>query len=227
MDKKLVWDIPTRLFHWLLVILLVAQWGTAELGNDFMELHFYLGYTTLGLIVFRILWGFLGTKYAKFNDFLKGPAALWRYIKTLNQPKAPRTIGHNPVGGVFVVTVLLLVLAQAISGLFADDDMFYSGPYASSVSSDIQNVMQWIHHNTFNILMGLSLIHVLAILWYKWKLKHNLTFSMIHGKKPVTANEAISSSKLLMALILLVVVAVAIYGVVELLSPAPVEDFYY
>lgn len=227
MDKKLVWDLPTRLFHWILVILLVSQWATAELGNEYMEWHFYLGYAILGLITFRILWGFFGSRYARFSNFLKGPSAVLQYTRTLNQPDAPRSIGHNAVGGWFVVSVLLLVLAQAISGLFADDDMFYSGPYATSVSNEIQDIMQWIHHNVFNLLMALSLVHILTIVWYKWKLKSNLLPAMIHGKKSVSDSQAISSSRIVLALVLIVMIAIGIYWLVEIAAPVAEEQYYY
>ena len=178
MKKHLVWDIPVRLFHWLLVLSLFGQWLTAEVLENAMDIHFYIGYFTLGLVIFRLFWGFFGTKHAKFSSFITGPKAIIGYLQSLSSKQKNFTIGHNPLGGLLLPAVLMLVALQAISGLFTSDEIVTAGPYYDSVSSKVQKWMQWLHHNVFDVLMGLVVIHLLAIAWYKWALKHDLITPM-------------------------------------------------
>ena len=129
MQKTLIWDIPTRLFHWLIVASLLAQYATVEWLENKVQWHFYIGYFTLFLIVFRIIWGFVGTQHAKFSSFITGPRKVFNYIKTLFKWQSEPAIGHNPLGGWFVVVMLVLLTIQAVSGLFMTDDIFLDGPY--------------------------------------------------------------------------------------------------
>jgi cytochrome b len=226
MKKNLVWDIPVRLFHWLLVFCLFGQWLTVEVLDDAMHIHFYIGYFTLGLIIFRLIWGFVGTKYAKFNSFIAGPKAILNYLQSLAAKQKSCTTGHNPLGGLLLPAVLLLVGLQAISGLFTSDDIVSSGPYYDSVNNEIQKRMQWLHHNIFDVLIGLAIIHLFAIAWYRWALKQNLITPMLTGKKVVEASDAIAHSKLVKAFILAVVVGLFVYWLV-VVNPPPVEEYYY
>lgn len=98
MQKTLIWDIPTRLFHWLIVASLLAQYATVEWLENKVQWHFYIGYFTLFLIVFRIIWGFVGTQHAKFSSFITGPRKVFNYIKTLFNRQSEPAIGHNPLG---------------------------------------------------------------------------------------------------------------------------------
>lgn len=225
LKKVLVWDIPTRLFHWLLVLAIVAQWATAELGDDFMEWHFYIGYFTLGLIVFRLFWGIVGSRYARFSDFIKSPTTIWRFTTSLFKKTPSNYIGHNPLGGLIVPLVLVLIAMQAITGLFATDDVLYSGPYLSTVSNEWQETLDWLHHKTFDAITLVIVIHLLALIWHKVFLKHNLVAAMFHGKKIARERNAITSSKLGLALVLIVVIGVGIYLLVTL-APPP-EEFYF
>ena len=124
MKKNLVWDIPVRLFHWLLVLCLLGQWITAEVLENAMDIHFYIGYFTLGLIIFRLIWGFVGTKYAKFSSFMAGPKAILAYLKSVKSKQHILSIGHNALGGLLLPAVIILVGLQAISGLFTTDEMY-------------------------------------------------------------------------------------------------------
>lgn len=226
MKKNLVWDLPVRLFHWLLVLSLGGQWVTAEVLEDAMDIHFYIGYFTLGLVIFRLLWGFVGTKYARFSNFIAGPKAVIGYVKSLGFEQKSFTVGHNPLGGLLLPAVLLLVGAQAISGLFTTDDIINAGPYYESVDAAVQEVMQWLHHNLFDVLIYLIVVHLLAIAWYRWALKHDLIIPMMTGRKLVDASKAIAHSKLLRALVLAIAVSVFIYWLVAI-NPPPAAEYYY
>lgn len=226
MKKNLVWDIPVRLFHWLLVLCLLGQWVTAEVLEDAMDLHFYIGYFTLGLIIFRLIWGFVGTKYARFTSFIAGPKMMLAYLRSIIFKQPTLSIGHNPVGGLLLPAVIILVGLQAISGLFTSDDIVYSGPYAASANADLQQWMQWLHHNIFNVLLAIIAIHLIAIFWYLIFLKHNLIKPMLDGKKAVSLKDGITHSQLLKAILIVCLVAVFVYWLVEI-NPPPIEDGYY
>ena len=123
----LVWDLPTRVFHWWLTLSLVASWITAEAGFEWTQWHIYLGYCALGLVLFRLMWGVVGTRHARFGSFLRGPFQVIRYARTLPEASAPAYAGHNPLGGWMVILLLLLVAVQAVTGLFISDDVFFAG----------------------------------------------------------------------------------------------------
>ena len=227
MEKRLIWDIPTRLFHWLLVACIVAQYLTAEV-LDAIDWHFKIGYFTLGLILFRLLWGFAGTTYARFSQFLAGPGKVLSYAKTMTNPNSPEHAGHNPMGGWMVIALLLLVALQGISGLFIGDDIINNGPYYDAVSDATRDTMNSIHHTAFNILLAAIALHISAVVFYARFKKQMLVPAMLHGKKPT--NEAgISSSRLLLALILVIIVIAAMYYAIEIAPPAPAvdADMYY
>lgn len=226
MKKHLVWDLPVRIFHWLLVICLIAQWLTAEVLEDMLYIHFYIGYFTLSLIIFRFFWGFVGSRYAKFSSFLAGPKAIYAYLSALVSKKTHSSIGHNPLGGLLLPAILLLVGAQAISGLFTTDDILSEGPYYSNASSAVQNIMQWLHHNVYLIIVALVVLHLVAIAWYRLVLKNDLIGPMLHGQKAVPKSEGISHSHLFRALILAIIVGIFVYWLVAI-NPPPVEAYYY
>jgi cytochrome b len=226
MKKNLVWDIPVRLFHWLLVLCLLGQWLTAEVLEDAMDIHFYIGYFTLGLIIFRLIWGFVGTKYAKFNSFIAGPKAILAYSKSVMSKQHTFSIGHNALGGLLLPAVIILVGLQAISGLFTTDDIVSTGPYYDGANADLQQWMQWLHHNVFNVLLGIIGLHLVAIGWYLIFLKHNLIRPMLDGKKAVAEKDSINHSQLIKAILIMCLVAIFVYWLVEI-NPPPIEDGYY
>jgi len=227
-EKRLVWDLPLRLFHWLLVLSLTGSYVTAELGFEWTNVHFYLGYFTLGLVAFRIIWGFVGPRHARFSSFLRGPGRVIGSLRALFSRESQPTVGHNPVGGLMVVVMLLMVGAQAVSGLFVTDDIAWSGPYNAAVSSEIAGKMAWFHHLNFDILIWVIALHVLAIAYYRVFKRQNLVTPMITGRKPaqhVIAQEAISSSELLKALIVAAICAGGVYWLVTS-APPPAEIYY-
>lgn len=221
-DRRLVWDLPLRLFHWLLVASMTASYVTAKLGFDWMQWHFYLGYWTIGLLVFRVLWGFFGPRHARFSSFIHAPGAIWLYLKSMFRRDTARSIGHNPVGGLMVILMLFLVAVQATTGLFTTDDVVWAGPYNPSVSSSTASTLSTIHSINFNIIIGVVCLHIAAILFYALYKRQNLVVPMLHGHLPsalVPEHEAISNSQLLKALVVSVVAGAFVYWV---LAHAPV-----
>ncbi len=170
-----LWDIPTRLFHWSLVLLIPSAWFTAE--YQYYEIHEYIGIAVLTLVLFRVAWGFVGSWHSRFVDFLVG----WRRVRAYLRNQAPVKVGHNPLGGWSVVVILSVLLVQALSGLFNSDDIMYSGPLYYAVSSYVRGVMGSAHDLFFNILLGLIALHISAVLWHQFHWKEKLIQAMVFG----------------------------------------------
>ena len=147
--KVRVWDLPVRAFHWLLVLLIVSQIVTVSIGGNAMEYHVLGGYAILALVLFRILWGLVGTPTARFASFVRGPRAVLHYAKSLASAQSVQTAGHNPLGGWSVVAMLISILVQAVSGLFADDEIMTTGPLWKYVSDDTASLFNVIHETIF------------------------------------------------------------------------------
>lgn len=231
MTKKiLVWDLPVRLFHWLLFISLLSAWYTSDGERGLIDYHLKIGYFILGLILFRITWGIFGTHYAKFSQFMPTKITLQHYLKMSKRDKGYTTVGHNPLGALMVFVMLSLILTQAISGLFMNDDIFTTGPYYESASKAVQKVMSLIHHNVFEVILIVSVLHISAIFYYLFAKKINLIVPMITGYKlrhnDSEKTSGIKSSKLLLALIIILIVAVFLYWLLVLNIPVE-EEFYY
>lgn len=177
-----VWDWPVRLFHWTLVILLVVQVMTANMGGA-MEWHMRSGYAVLTLVLFRIAWGFAGSRTARFASFVRGPRAVVAYARSLVWPPHHAHLGHNPLGGWMVVLLLALLLLQASTGLFANDDIATDGPLAHFVTKDVSDTLSSFHRQSAWVIIGLAGVHVAAILYYFVALKENLVGPMITGVK--------------------------------------------
>ena len=227
--QQLIWDLPVRIFHWCFVGVLLALWYTSDQDNGLIEIHIKLGYTALGLTIFRILWGVVGTTHAKFINFIPRPYQLKSYLQQLKIGKVKNYIGHNPLGSLMVIFILLAVLLQATSGLFISDDIFSAGPYNGVLSSDFEKILKTIHINGFNIIATLSVIHVVAILYYLVVKKQNLIKPMFTGKKLLDngeANQGIKHSKLLIALIVAIAVVCFVYWLVVINAPV-IEEYYY
>lgn len=182
-----VWDVPTRLFHWALVICVCAAWYIGD-NRDFSNInyHFYLGYTIGGLIVFRLLWGLVGPAPVRLSKLFFGPVSVFRYLSTVFKREPSGTAGHNPIGSWSVLAMLVSLAVQVVTGLFAEDDgLFASGPLAGYVSSSTILQMNEIHHYNSRILLALVGLHVFAGLFYLiWK-RENLIGAMFTGKKLV------------------------------------------
>lgn len=183
-----LWDLPTRVFHWVLVILVAVSYVSAEEGE--MDIHEISGLMILALLLFRVVWGFVGSTSARFSDFLRLPGAVIGYVRALIRRDPPHTAGHNPLGGWVVVAFLVLLLAQAVTGLFSNDDIFFEGPLAYMVTDDVSDSLSGLHHDLFDYTLILIGIHVLAIIGYRVLFKENLVRAMFTGKKAVDAGEA-------------------------------------
>jgi cytochrome b len=236
-EKRLVWDLPLRVFHWLLFLSLVGLWVTAKSSADYMDWltkrfdvtwmqwHFRIGYLVIGLISFRVIWGFIGPKHARFVNFVPGPARLLRYLGGLFKRDSTPSVGHNPVGALMVLVILAAVGLQAFTGLFTSDDIVWSGPYNSAVSAAFAQKMGAIHQLNYKILLWLVGLHVLAIIFYALYKRQRLVHPMITGRKPaaiVPAEQAIGSSQLLKALIVAILCATAVTVLVKK-APEPPE----
>ncbi|MEJ0087921.1 MAG: cytochrome b/b6 domain-containing protein [Pseudomonadota bacterium] len=178
MNRVRVWDVPTRLIHWLIVLLVAASWWTGETGR--MDWHRYSGYLLLGLVGFRVYWGLFGASTARFRQFVRGPRAIWGYVRG----RWETLPGHNPLGAVSAVVLLALLFAQVVLGLFAVDvDGIESGPLSSHVSFAAGRLCAKVHHQVFNLLLALIAVHIVAVLFYVLVKKQNLIAAMFHGRR--------------------------------------------
>ncbi|MDN0081585.1 cytochrome b/b6 domain-containing protein [Crenobacter sp. SG2305] len=180
-----VWDAPTRLFHWSLVAGFAGMWYSGKQGGDLLQYHIWCGIGIAGLLLFRLLWGMVGSDTARFAHFVRGPGTIMRYLKgELAEHEQP---GHNPLGALMVVALLGVLLFQVSTGLFsADVDSYlYDGPLAARIDSGLAEAITAWHKLSFNLLLGLVGLHVLAILIYKLVKKQNLVHAMVTGRKPL------------------------------------------
>src|SRR5258706_7605911 len=198
------WDVPVRIFHWLLVLLVISQIATASIGGNAMQFHAFGGYAILTLVLFRILWGFLGGTHARFRDFVRGPGPVIRYAKSiLRGPHLPHR-GHNPLGGWSVLAMLGSLLVQASTGLFANDDVLMEGPLAKHASDRASEIATAIHDVNAAVLLTLIAVHIAAVLFYLLAKKENLIAPMITGRKQIaTPDESPRYGKLWLAPLLL------------------------
>ncbi|NVJ99046.1 MAG: cytochrome b/b6 domain-containing protein [Alphaproteobacteria bacterium] len=175
-----VWDGATRLFHWALVIAFIFSVYSAfqDKYGIYAEIHTYAGVSVLALVAWRILWGIVGSDTSRFSHFVKGPNAIRAYLRG----EGWDGVGHNPLGALSVVLMLVLLLAQAGMGLFASDGMFFDGPFARDAGSWSGDLTRW-HRWTGYSLMGLAGLHVLAVLWYAGLKKIQMILPIITGSK--------------------------------------------
>jgi cytochrome b len=186
-----VWDLPTRVFHWLLVACVVGLIATGYTGGPALVWHARLGYCVLTLLLFRIVWGFVGGRWTRFANFLYHPRAVLAYVRGRSHPD--HLIGHNPLGAASVYAMLLVLLAQVGTGLFADDETAFTGPLNRFVSTARGLAATWYHKEIGQrLLIALVLLHLAAVLYYLFRKRQNLIAPMIRGDKEV-ATPAISS----------------------------------
>ena len=172
-----IWDLPTRLFHWALVVCIVGAFVSVKLGGLYMDWHVRFGCTALGLILFRLLWGFFGPRYARFSQFVRGPAAVARYLKGAAAPA-----GHNPLGALSVLALLLVIGFQAVSGLFTTDDIMTQGPLFGLVSETVSAAMTSWHKLNEWVILALVALHLVAVFWYALVRRKRMVRAIITGK---------------------------------------------
>lgn len=177
-----VWDAPTRLFHWALAFCFVGLVVTSQVGGMAMVWHFRFGYGVLTLLLFRVVWGLMGGYWSRFSTFVPSPAGVWRYLQGRSQAQAD--VGHNPLGALSVLTMLLFLFMQVASGLMSDDEIATAGPLVRFVSSAWVSNATYYHKDIGKlILLGLVALHLGAIAFYHFRRKENLLKPMITGDK--------------------------------------------
>jgi cytochrome b len=179
--KVLVWDLATRLFHWLTVALVIACYVTWRM--NWMDWHSWAGEALLALVLFRLLWAFFGSETARFGSFLASPRAAAGYLRRVMRREPDRQIGHNPIGGWMVLLLLALLLAEALTGIYVANDVADEGPLTEIVPSTIANFITDLHAYFWNVLLAAAILHVVAVLLYLTVIRHDLVTPMITGWK--------------------------------------------
>jgi len=210
-----VWDLPTRIFHWTLAVLVAFSFVTGKAGGSWMDWHLKSGYAILTLLAFRVAWGLVGGETSRFAHFVRGPRAFLSFAGSLGRKAHRATTGHNPMGGWMVVFLLVILAAQAATGLFSDDEISTTGPLAEKVSNAVVAKMSSFHYyNGWTIAAAVAL-HVIAVAFYQIALKIDLVRPMVFGwrEAPASDGETAMGSTVLAA-ILLAVAAGAVYWLV-------------
>ncbi len=224
MKRLLVWDLPLRLFHWLLFVTVSISFCTALVPQlQDTELHMRSGYLLLFLILFRLGWGIVGTTYARFGQFMRGPRAVLAYISRdllsrSDVSGAQQNPGHNPLGGWMIALMLLILMAQVITGLFASDDIMYEGPLAYKLSTDASSFMTVWHKRIYYVVGFLVFLHLAAITFHGIFKRQNLVIPMISGWHSVSEDAEIpnpSRTNWWHALSLVLMACALVYFVVE------------
>jgi cytochrome b len=200
-----VWDLPTRLFHWGLVVLIVLQYATGEYHVLDMRWHFWFGYATAALIGFRVLWGMVGSQTSRFVEFVRGPRSVARYLRAQLSREPQVSVGHNPLGGWSVLAMLISIVVQIVTGLFASDEVDTDGPLVGLVAQRTVKWMTRVHEWNQNLMLALVALHVVAALLYLLLKHENLIVPMISGRKslPIPVALRFASAWLAAALLLL------------------------
>lgn len=215
-----VWDLPTRLFHWLLVLAVVAAVVTAKVGGNAIEWHFLLGYAIGALLLFRLIWGVVGGRWSRFTNFVPTPGRLLRYLRGQPQPGEHLEVGHNPLGALSVLALLGWLLVQVGSGLVADDEIANTGPLVRFVSGELSALATSWHTALGQWgLLALVGLHVAAIVFYRLMKGRDLIGPMLKGDQllpPDVPASADGAGRRLLAAGLLLLCALAVWQLVQL-----------
>ena len=179
-----VWDLPTRLFHWGLAACVLTSIVTGYVGGGVMEWHARFGYAILTLLLFRLVWGFVGGHWSRFSSFVQAPGGVIAYLR--GRPHPDHLVGHNPLGALSVLAMLVFLLVQVATGLVGDDEISFTGPLNRFVSNASGLAATWYHKRVGQwVLVALVLLHVGAVLFYLWKKGENLIRPMLRGDKVI------------------------------------------
>ena len=218
MKSTRVWDLPTRVFHWTLVVCVIGLVVTGSTGGNAMVWHFRLGYAVFTLLLFRLIWGIIGGKWSRFASFIYAPSTIIKYFKGQGDPH--HVIGHTPLGALSVFAMLAFLMAQVATGLISDDEIAASGPLTKFVSNTTVSVASSYHNAVGKrLIIALVLMHVIAILFYLFKKRENLIKPMLHGDKvlsldiPASRDDAGSRAT---AAVVFSLCASLVYGLVSL-----------
>ena len=182
-ERTRIWDLPTRLFHWLLAAFVVFSFTTGKLGGDWLTWHFRSGYAIATLLLFRLLWGFAGSRYARFASFLPSPSGVWRTVRSSESGTVPTTAGHSAIGTLSVYALLIVLAVQISTGVFANDGSFVEGPWVKFVSAATSDRLSKVHYYNHWLIAGLVALHVAAIAYYLLARKEDLLTPMLTGDK--------------------------------------------
>lgn len=210
--KIQVWDLSTRVFHWLLVLSFAFLVYSGKTGNLF-DWHQTAGIVLLSLVVYRILWGFFGSSTSRFSQFLYSPKNVLAYAKTLFKRDSKAHVGHNPMGGLMVLVMLLVLLFEGVTGLFATDEILIEGPLYNWVSYDTSVWLTDLHHQASEIMIPLVILHILAIAFYHFYKRQNLIKPMFTGttERDGTSEPATSMRPAIVGLILMALCYAALH----------------
>lgn len=224
-----IWDVPVRVFHWLLVVLFVTAYATNALGTNYFKYHVWSGYAIIVLVSFRILWGLVGTYHARFINFVRNPITTIKYVVSIFKRTDKHYVGHNPLGAIMVITLLTAILAQAITGLFTNDEIFNLGPLYGYISNDLSLQLTSIHRQLFYWILGAIALHVVAVFIHVFLKRDNIIKAMFTGRKISSegnTQKAISSSRIGLAVIIVVALALLLAWVIYS-APEAVTDIGY
>jgi cytochrome b len=217
-----LWDLPTRIFHWLLALSVVAAIVSAQVGGNLMDWHGRIGLLIVGLVVFRVVWGVLGSTYARFVQFFPTPAKVKAYLRG-----EWRGVGHNPLGAFSVFGLLGLLAFQVTSGLFSNDDIAFVGPLFGLVSKDLSNQLTGLHELVSNVIYLLTGLHIAAIAFYVRVKKDNLVKPMVNGWKdidPAESAESATGGGVIALLVSLFIAGAAVYAASGVWLPKPLPQ---
>lgn len=189
MNDIKVWDPLVRGFHWLLVASFFTAYFTE---GEWQTVHTWAGYTLFALLLLRLVWGFVGPRYARFSDFVHAPATVFRYLREVLTRRAPRYLGHNPAGGAMIVALLLCLLATTVSGMMLYGADAWLGPLAplmQNASDDTIDLLEEIHEFFANFTLFLVAVHVAGVIWESVLHRENLVRAMLHGRKRADVTE--------------------------------------
>lgn len=221
LKKVRVWDLPTRVFHWSLVLCTLGLAASGLIGGSAMFWHLRLGYAVLTLLMFRLVWGLVGGRWSRFGAFIYAPRSIINYLRGKGKPE--HSIGHSPIGAGSVFAILAILLAQVGSGLMSDDEIAFAGPLTSFVSNATVGLATNYHANIGKwLLLALVILHVSAVLFYLWR-KDNLISPMVHGDKELRLAALPSrddTASRVLALLILSACATFVYWLSALQAPA-------
>ena len=206
MQRFRLWDLPTRLFHWLLVLSVCGSFVSAKIGGNAMVWHGRFGLIVVGLVVFRLVWGFVGSTYARFMHFVRGPATVMAYLRGQWSGE-----GHNPLGALSVLAMLGTLLLLVATGLFANDDIAFEGPLYGLVGKELSDRLVGIHRLVEPLIILLVVTHIAAIIFYVRFRKQGLVMPMIRGWK-VGAGETAKGGGPIALIFALILALAAVYG---------------
>ena len=227
--QRLVWDLPVRIFHWLLVLAIIGAYLSERIGVTAFRYHVWCGYAVLVLVGFRIAWGFVGTRHARFHNFVRGPRICLYYLLDTLRGRHRPAVGHNPLGALMVLVLLLALAVQATTGLFGNDEIFNLGPLYGYVTNARSLALTALHRRLFYWIAGAVAVHVLAVLVHRLRNGEDLVRPMFSGRKNavrVPAGQQIQGSRLWLAAAIVLCMAVLLAWII-VQAPEPAAPGYY